>query len=171
MARTGVDNIEDLRGLGLGKDAQDELIGAQTECTFVFTNEHGWASGVIMSYIKLDGSFWVTAVEGRGHVRGVEKDPRASMVVSNAGTGLPGRRMLSMRGTAVIHRDPAVKARFLQAFAARHQPEDPESFIRLLDSSNRVVIEFHPTAVAVSHDSTRMPGNGRGGATARSREQ
>ena len=162
MAKTGVDNIEDLRGVGLGRDGQAELIAAQTECTFVFTNEHGWPSGVVMSYIELNGSFWVTAVEGRGHVRGVEKDPRVSMVVSNAGTGLAGRRMLSMRGTAVIHRDPATKATFLEAFAARHQPDDPASFIRLLDSSNRVVIEFHPTAVAVSHDSTKLPGNGRG---------
>ncbi|WP_336713868.1 pyridoxamine 5'-phosphate oxidase family protein [Arthrobacter sp. USHLN218] len=162
MPKTGVDDIEDLRGLGLGRDGQAELIETQSECTFVFTNEDGWASGVVMSYIEFEGSFWVTAVEGRGHVRGVERDPRVSMVISNAGTALPGRRMLSMRGTAIIHRDPATKARFLAAFAARHQPEDPESFIRLLDSAKRVAIEFHPTAVAVSHDSTKMPGNGRG---------
>jgi general stress protein 26 len=163
MPKTGVDNLEDLRGLGLAKDGQAELIRTQSECTFVFTKEGGWASGVVMTYIEFDGSFWVTAVEGRGHVRGVEKDPRVSMVISNAGTGLAGRRMLSMRGTAIIHRDAATKARFLEKFAARHQPDDPESFIRLLSSSNRVVIQFHPTAVAVSHDSTKMPGNGRGG--------
>lgn len=171
MVKTGVDNIEDLRGLGLGRDGRSELIDAQTECTFVFTNEDGWASGVVMSFIEFDGSFWVTAVEGRGHVRGVEKDPRVSMVVSNAGTGLPGRRMLSMRGTAIIHRDPATKARFLELFAARHQPDDPVSFIRLLDSSNRVVIQFHPAAGAVSHDSTKMPGNGRGGASPQAQQQ
>ncbi|WP_411732761.1 pyridoxamine 5'-phosphate oxidase family protein [Paeniglutamicibacter sp.] len=171
MVKTGVDNIEDLRGLGLGRDSRSELIGAQTECTFVFTNEDGWASGVVMSFIEFDGSFWFTAVEGRGHVRGVEKDPRVSMVVSNAGTGLPGRRMLSMRGTAIIHRDPATKARFLELFAARHQPDDPGSFIRLLDSSNRVVIQFHPAAGAVSHDSTKMPGNGRGGASPQTQQQ
>lgn len=165
MAETGVDNIEDLRGLGLGMDGRAELIQAQSECTFVFTNEDGLASGVVMSYIQFDGSFWVTAVEGRGHVRGVEKDPRVSMVISNAGTGLPGRRMLSMRGTAIIHRDAATKEKFLESFAARHQPDDPQSFIRLLNSANRVVIQFHPTAVAVSHDSTKMPGNGRGGSS------
>jgi hypothetical protein len=165
MAKTGVDNIEDLRGLGLGREGQSELSNAQTECTFVYTNEHGWASGVVMSYVEFDGSFWVTAVEGRGHVRGVEKDPRVSIVISNAGTDLPGRRMIAMRGTAIIHRDPATKARFLEPFATRHQPDDPESFIRLLDSSNRVVIQFHPAARAVSHDSTKLPGNGRGAAS------
>jgi hypothetical protein len=165
MPKTGVDNLEDLRGLGLDKDSQAELIRSQSECTFVFTNEDGWASGVVMSYVEYDGSFWVTAVEGRGHVRGIDKDPRVSLVISNGGTNLPGRRMLSMRGTAIIHRDPVIKARFLEVFAARHQPEDPESFIRLLDSAKRVVIQFHPTAVAVSHNSNKMPGNGRGGTT------
>ncbi|MFL4477314.1 pyridoxamine 5'-phosphate oxidase family protein [Paeniglutamicibacter sp. ORCA_105] len=171
MGETGIDNIEDLRGLGMGKDDRSELIGAQTECTFVFTNEDGWASGVVMSYVEFDGSFWVTAVEGRGHVRGVEKDPRVSMVISNAGTSLAGRRMLSMRGTAIIHRDPATKARFLGPFAARHQPDDPESFIRLLDSPNRVVIQFHPAAGTVSHNSTKLPGNGRGGALPQAKQK
>jgi general stress protein 26 len=163
MARTGQDDLEDLRGLRLGKDGQAELLDAQTECTFIFTNQDGWVSGVVMTYLQYDGSFWVTAVDGRVHVRGVEKDPRVSMVISNAGTGLAGRRMVSLRGTAIIHRDAEMKAAILDRFAHRHQPEDPEAFVRLLDSPHRVVIQFHPTAVAVSHDSTRMPGNGRGG--------
>lgn len=167
MEKTGREDLEDLRGLRLGKDAQAELLDAQTECTFVFTNQDGWASGVVMTYLQYEGSFWVTAVDGRIHVRGVEKDPRVSLVISNAGTGLEGRRMISLRGTAIIHREAEVKARIIDRFARRHQPETPESFIRLLDSSNRVVIQFHPTAVAVSHDSTRMPGNGRGGSAER----
>ncbi|MGM7666589.1 pyridoxamine 5'-phosphate oxidase family protein [Microbacterium sp. A93] len=165
MGRTGQDDLEDLRGLRLGRDAQAELLDAQTECTFVFTNQEGWASGVVMTYLQHEGSFWVTAVDGRIHVRGVEKDPRVSLVISNAGTSLEGRRMVSLRGTAIIHRDAEVKARIIDRFAHRHQPGDPEAFIRLLSSPNRVVIQFHPTAVAVSHDSTRMPGDGRGGST------
>lgn len=166
MGKTGRDDLEDLRGLRLGKDAQAELLDAQTECTFVFTSAEGWASGVVMTYLQHEGSFWVTAVDGRIHVRGLEKDPRVSLVISNAGTGLEGRRMVSLRGTAIIHRDPAVRDRIIDAFARRNQPEDPESFIRLLTSPNRVVIQIHPNAVAVSHDSTRMPGNGRGGSAA-----
>lgn len=165
MGKTGEDDIEDLHGLRLGKDGQAELVEAQRECTFVFTNERGWPGGVVMSYIEHEGSFWLTAVEGRGHVRGIERDPRASLVISNAGTGLNGRRMISFRGTTIIHRDPDTKARILDAFARRHQPEDAAAFVRLLDSPGRIVVQFHPTAVAVSHDSTKMPGNGRGSHT------
>lgn len=162
MGKIGIDDLEDLQGLRLGKDGQSELINSQSECTFIFNNEAGWPGGVIMTYLEVEGVFWVTAVEGRAHVRGVANDPRVSVVISNAGTGLAGRRMISVRGTAVVHRDAATKAWFLEKFANRHQPADPESFIRLLDSPKRVVIQVHPTAVAVTHDSTRMPGNGRG---------
>ena len=96
-------------------------------------------------------------------MRGIEQDPRISLVFSNAGTTLAGRRMLSIRGTAVIHRDAETKHRVLTAFANHHQPQEPDKFLQLLDSPKRLVVQVFPTAVAVSHDSTKMPGNGRGG--------
>ena len=43
------------------------------------------------------------------------------------------------------------------------QPADPAPSARLLDSPKRVVVEVRPVAIAVSHDSRKMPGNGRGG--------
>lgn len=165
VEKPGSSDIEDLRGLRMGDGSQAELLAAQTESTVIFHNEDGWPSGVVMTYLQLEDCFWFTAVERRGHVRGIEKDPRVSVVISNAGTELPGRRMLSIRGTAVIHRDTETKHRMLSAFAKRHQPNDPASFLRLLDSPNRVVLQIYPTAVAVSHDSTKMAGDGRGGKT------
>lgn len=168
MNNTGTKDLENLHGLRLGRANQAELLDAQTECTVIFNNADGWPSGVVMTYLQLDDSFWLTAVEGRVHVRGIERDPRVSLVVSNAGTQLPGRRMLSLRGTAVIHRDAETKRRVLAAFAQHHQPHDPEKFLRLLDSQNRLLIQVFPTAVAVSHDSSKMPGDGRGSSVTRS---
>lgn len=163
MDRVGVDNLEDLRGVALGQAEQSELLSAQTECTFAFVNEAGWPSGVVMSFVEIDGGFWLTAVEGRSHVRAIATEPRVSLVVSNAGTLLPGRRMLALRGVATVHRDAGTKAWFFERFTARHQPKEPADFVKLLDSPNRVVIEVRPTAVAVSHDSSKIAGNGRGG--------
>lgn len=40
---------------------------------------------------------------------------------------------------------------------------DPTAFIRLLDSPQRVIIEVRPVAIAASHDSRKMTGDGRGG--------
>src|SRR3954451_2314516 len=97
MGRLGVDDLEQLKGTHLDKADQGELLSAQTECTFVFVGDDGWPGGVIMSFIVVDGTFWLTAVEGRKHVKALDADPRVSIVVSSAGSGLPGRRMLSIR--------------------------------------------------------------------------
>jgi nitroimidazol reductase NimA-like FMN-containing flavoprotein (pyridoxamine 5'-phosphate oxidase superfamily) len=162
MGRLGVDDLEQLKGTHLDKADQGELLAAQTECTFVFVGEEGWPSGVVMSFIVVDGTFWLTAVEGRKHVKALDADPRVSIVVSSAGSGLPGRRMLSIRGEGTVHRDDETKQWFLDQFTARLQPEDPVAWRKLLDSPNRVVFEVRPTAIAVSHDQRKIAGNGRG---------
>ena len=162
MGKLGVDDLEQLKGTHLDRADQNELLTAQTECTFVFSNEEGWPSGVVMSFIVVDGTFWLTAVEGRAHVRALATDQRVSIVVSSAGSGLPGRRMLSVRGEATVHRDDETKQWFLDQFTSRLQPEDPVAWRKLLDSPNRVVFEVRPTAIAVSHDQRKIAGNGRG---------
>jgi general stress protein 26 len=162
VGRLGIDDLEALQGTRLGKADQQELLSSQSECGFVFTGEQRWPSGVVMSFIVADGHFWLTSVEGRAQVRALAEDPRVSIVVSSAGSGLPGRRMLSVRGVATVHRDADTLAWFLGEFTNRLQPADPVAWRRLLDSPNRVVIEVRPVAVAVSHDQRKIPGNGRG---------
>jgi nitroimidazol reductase NimA-like FMN-containing flavoprotein (pyridoxamine 5'-phosphate oxidase superfamily) len=162
MGRLGVDDLEQLKGTHLDKADQGELLAAQTECTFVFLGEQGWPGGVVMSFIVVDGTFWLTAVEGRRHVKALDADPRVSIVVSSAGSGLPGRRMLSIRGEGTVHRDDETLQWFLDQFTARLQPEDPVGWRKLLNSPNRVVFEVRPTAIAVSHDQRKIAGNGRG---------
>lgn len=162
MGRLGIDDLEDLRGTHLDRADQDELLTAQTECAVVFSGADGWPRGVIMSFVVVDGSFWLTAVEGRAQVKGVDRDKRVSIVVSSAGSGLPGRRMLSILGEAKVHRDDATLQWFLDQFTSRLQPADPVSWRQLLDSRNRVVIEVRPVRVAVSHDQRKIAGNGRG---------
>ena len=163
MGRIGIDDLEELQTLKLDLSEQDELLDAQTECTFVFAGKEGWPSGVIMSFLRADGALWLTAVENRAHVRALATEPRVTLVVTNAGTGSPGRQMLAVRGVATIHRDPETIQWFLPKFTGRMQPADPTAFARLLDSPKRLVIEVRPVAIAVSHDSRKMPGNGRGG--------
>lgn len=162
MGRLGVDDLENLKGTHLDQTDQAELLTRQTECTFVFSGDDGWPSGVVMSYFADGDTFWLTAVEGRAHVRALERDNRVSIVVSSAGSGLPGRRMLSVQGEAVVHRDAETKQWFLDQFTTRLQPADPVSWRKLLDSPKRVVFEVKVTRVAVSHDQRKIAGNGRG---------
>ena len=163
MGRVGIDDIEDLRSLRLDSGDRHELLAAQSECTFTFTTAAGWPAGVIMSYLYEKDRFWLTAVRGRAHAEALTRDPRVTIVVSNAGTSLAGRRMLAVRGVGRVRDDETIKRWFLPRFAARLAPADPDRMVRLLDSPKRVVFEVRPVEIAVSHDSRKMPGDGRGG--------
>ena len=39
MGKLGVDDLENLKGTHLDKADQGELLAAQTECTFIFSDE------------------------------------------------------------------------------------------------------------------------------------
>jgi hypothetical protein len=153
------DHVEAMESLGyarLDPADREELLESQAECTFVFAGVRGWPSGVVMNYLRRDGRFWLTAVEGRAHVQALAREPRVSIVVSSAGSSLGGRRMLAHRGIATVHHDLREVTEVLDAMAARFRPSDPEGFRRLLDTPNRVVIEVEPVAIATSHDHRKV---------------
>ncbi|MBI1376611.1 MAG: hypothetical protein GC157_03890 [Frankiales bacterium] len=162
MQRFGVDDVEDLSAVTLLDDDRRVLLDMQTECTFVFNRPGGWPSGVVMSFLAHEGDLWFTSVADRAQVASLASDPRVTLVISNAGTSSPGRQMLAIRGVATVHRDREILDTMLLAIAGRLQPADPRAFVRLLDSPQRVVIQVRPVAVSASHDSRRMPGDGRG---------
>lgn len=169
MGRLGVDDLEDLRGARLEGEGVDELLAAATEGTLVFAAaDDGWPQGVVVSFVRAGTSVWIAAVEGRGHTRALRRDPRATLVVSSTGTGLAGRRMVSLRGRAEVHPDPATRARILPLLAERLAPGDLATLVRLLDTERRVLIELADIRVVVSHDSRRIAGDGRGGSQTRS---
>lgn len=159
----GVDDLEDLTRARLVGPERDELLEAQTECVLSFNSDQGDPSAVVLSFLVHEGRFWFTSVDGRAQVRGVDRDPRACVVVSSTGTGLEGRRMLSLRGRASVHREPEAHSGVLERIAERLAPSDPDEFLRILRSPGRIVIEFVPLTVVASHDSRRMAGDGRGG--------
>lgn len=166
MSKGGVEagrDLEDLSRLKLTAAEQADLLEHQTECSLIFAGKDGWPRGVIMSFLYADDCFWLTAVEGRVQTVALENDPRVSVMVSSRGTDLAGRQMLSVRGRATVLRDDETKAFFFPRFARRLAPGDPEAFIRLLDSENRVIFRVEVVSVTASHDSRKMPGDGRGG--------
>ena len=59
------ENYEDVTVFGLDEDVEEQLLLAQNECTFIWSNKEGWPVGVIMSYVWRRGSFWLTASSHR----------------------------------------------------------------------------------------------------------
>jgi general stress protein 26 len=163
MDRVGQRDLERMDQARLEDDDIHELLTAASECTFLFTDADGWPAGVTMSYLYLDGVFWLTAVTSRQHVRAVERDSRVGMVISNSGTALTGRRMVRMKGRATLHRARTTLDAILPLISAKLAPDAAERFQQLLDSPNRVLIRVEPVAFPQTHDSRKIGGDGRGG--------
>lgn len=162
-ARVGERDLEDMTRARLDPGDLAELADAAPECTLVFSDDDGWPAGVTMSHLFHEGRFWLTSVRGRAQVRAVERDERVGLVLSSAGSGLPGRRMVRARGRAVLLDDRATRDAMLPLFCARLQPAAPERMLALLDSPRRVLIRIDPVGYPQSHDSRRVAGDGRGG--------
>lgn len=156
MGELGRDDLESMREARLAATDRAKLLATQRECTFVFAGPDGWPAGVVMNFVHEDGRFWLTAVEGRAQVVALATEPRVSVVVSGAGTDLPGRRMVALRGVATVHRAREVLDHWLDVFAQRWRTEGVAEFRGLLDSPRRVVIEVADLRVAVSHDHRRI---------------
>ncbi|WP_165943045.1 pyridoxamine 5'-phosphate oxidase family protein [Gordonia zhaorongruii] len=155
-------HIEDLRGARLDADARRDLLEKQTECTFSFVDAHGAPSAVVLSFVWDQGRFWFTSVSGRVQVRAIERDERVCVVVSGAGADVRGRQMLAVQGRARIHRDLTELDRPLRMLAERLAPRGVARFLELLTSPKRLLIEVEPTGTVATHDSRRLPGDGRG---------
>lgn len=162
-ARVGQRDLEDMTQARLDPDELAVLADAAPECTLVFVDDDGWPAGVTMSHLFHEGRFWLTSVQGRAQVRAVARDERVGLVISNAGSDLPGRRMVRVRGRAVLLDDRATRDAVLPLISARLQPAAPERMLALLDSPRRVLIRVDPAGYPQSHDSRRVAGDGRGG--------
>jgi general stress protein 26 len=163
VSKLGVDNLENVKTVTLEADDRAALLARATECMVVFSAATGWPTGIVMSFLHSEGTFWLTATDDRAQVTALAADPRMSIVVTNAGTGTVGRQMISFRGVGIVHRDRETLDWFLPRFTKKLSPHGAEEFARLLDSPKRVVIEVKTVAVSASHDSRKMPGDGRGG--------
>lgn len=139
------------------------LASTARECTFLFTAEDGWPAGVTMSHLYDDGIFWLTSVGARAQVRAARRDPRVGLVISSLGTGLPGRRMVRVKGRATVLDDAGTRARMLPRISEHLAPGGAERLERLLDSPGRVLIRVEPVSFPQTHDSRRIAGDGRGG--------
>ena len=151
------ENYEDVTVYGLDDDVEAEMLHAQNECTFIWSNKEGWPVGVIMSYVFLEGKFWLTATSQRARISAVRRDPRVCIVVTSTGSSSRPHKTVTYKGTCTIRDDQATKEWFYPALAAALQ-EDPERravFAKFLDSPRRVILEVEPTQ-RIGYDGGKM---------------
>jgi general stress protein 26 len=141
------DSYEDLTQCGLSPELEAQLVHAQRECVFMWTNKAGEAFGVVMSYLPKDGKLWLTAAERRQRIAAIRRFPRASVCINSTGTKLGGGKTITYKGACVVHDDRETKDWFYPEFSQSLRPDDEKAsttFQSFLDSPHRVIIEFTP---------------------------
>jgi hypothetical protein len=149
---------EDVTLYELTPEREQELIDKQVECTFIWSNKSGQGVGVIMNYVFRDGAFWLTATRQRARIKALQRDPRASIVISSCGTDMGAGKTLTYIGSVTLHEDRATKDWFYPAMGAVISPYPSptvEDAITYLDTPLRVVLEFRPDR-AIKFDGDRI---------------
>ena len=143
---TSHDSYEDLTACGLSPELEAELLQAQKECTFMWTNKQGEAFGVIMSYLPKDGKLWLTCARSRARVPALKRFNRASICITSTGSAMGTGKTVTYKGECIIHEDRDVKDWFYPEFSRHLRGDTPKAVIfeKFLDSPDRVVIEFTP---------------------------
>ena len=146
MSDKNVENYDDVTMYGLSAEKQEALLLKQNELTFIWTNKDGHGMGVTMSYIWSKGRIWCTATEQRARMKALARDPRCSVVISNAGTGSDISQSITFKGHAVLHKDQETKDWFYPDFArhSNNPAPTPEAFVAFLDTPARIIIEVVP---------------------------
>ena len=147
MASNEGKGFEELTDFDLQPDVEAQLLDAQTECTFIWSNREGWPVGLTMSFLFDRGSFWLTTSGQHHRVAAVRRDPRVAIVVSSLGSSMPPMKTLTYKGTCTVHDDEELKAWFFPKFAASLRRGDEEwqrGFVEELDTPRRVLLEVVP---------------------------
>ena len=137
----------------LDDDQLAELVGQGGECVFNWTNRDGYPVGVVVAYVFRDGTFWTTCAEHRKRVPALSKRPQSAIVINQGG------RTATFKGDSTIHTHDdddwdEVSSWFydqLSGVASSRADAHRQSFRRLLDSDNRVIIET-PARLVVGFD-------------------
>ena len=149
---------EDVTLYKLTPERERELVDKQIECNFIWTNKEGHGIGVIMNYVARDGSIWLTAPRQRARIKALQRDPRASVVISSMGTDMGAGKQVTYKGRVKLHEDQATKDWFYPAMAAIISPYPAptvEAAIQHLDTPLRVIIELVPEKV-IAFDGDRI---------------
>ena len=138
---------EDVTLYVLTPEREQELLDKQIECNFIWTNKDGHGLGVIMNYIAKDGSIWLTATRQRARIKALQRDPRASVVISRMGTDMGPGKQITYKGRVTLHEDQATKHWFYPAMAEIISPYPAptvEAAIAHLDTPLRLILELVP---------------------------
>lgn len=159
-------NYDDVKQYRLDPEREQELLMTGGECTFIWANKSGHPIGVITAYVPAKGKIWMTATRERVRIKAIARDGRSSVVITSTGKPMGGGKTVTYKGHTVIHDDPETKSWMYNLLAqgmamagddgnAFTAGLDPKTFVRFLDTPERIVLEFTPE-MSIPFDGDKM---------------
>jgi hypothetical protein len=153
-----VHDLEDVSMFKLTDAERERLFEMKTECILCWTNKKGWPVGMPHLFVWHDQRFWVCMTTRRKRVRALEARPQTCIVVTSAGTSMPGA-MVTAKTLATVHYDRERLNWFLPLFLDRSalppEGEARRQQMELLNTPGRIVVEFEPVEF-FTYDSGRL---------------
>lgn len=150
---------EQLGRYPLDEEVRHQLYRDQLECTVAWTNRDGWPVAVVHWFVWHDDRFWVTTLRERKRVSALQERPQSCVVVSSAGTRLGPARTVTAKTLATVHEGAeAAVGWYFPALAAKawgNDPKEEDRFLRMLRSTDRLIIEFAPVKY-ITYDAMKM---------------
>ena len=154
-------NFEPYEQLGsypLDVEVREQLYREQLECTVAWSNREAWPIAVMHWFVWNNDRFWVTVMRQRKRVAALRERPESCVVVSSAGTRLGAARTVTAKTLATVHEGGEVGRWFFPALAAKawgHDADEQANFRRMLESTDRVIIELSPVQY-ITYDAMKM---------------
>ena len=159
-------NYDDVKQYRLDPERERELLQCAGECVFIWANKVGHPIGVITAYVPVKDKIWMTATRERVRIKAIARDGRSSVVITSKGTHMGGGKTVTYKGHTVIHDDPETKLWMYRLLAQGMAADtddgnaftknlDPDTFVRFLDTPERVVLEFTPE-MSIPFDGDKM---------------
>jgi hypothetical protein len=159
-------NYDDVKQYRLDPEREQELVNTAGECVFIWANKAGHPIGVITAYVPVKGKIWMTATRERVRIKAIARDGRSSVVMSSKGTPMGGGKTVTYKGHTVIHDDRETKMWMYNLLAAGMgmagddgnaftKNLEPSTFVKFLDTPERVVLEFTPE-MSIPFDGDKM---------------
>ncbi len=118
------------------KDLAEALLREQNECTFCWIARDGRPVATTVSFVEIDDELWMTALAGSARVRALERDPRATLVITGKGSALGAGRCVSLQGRCRFETDAQRRSTFFDAFSRAVLPNSEKGAVAMAQAMN-----------------------------------
>ena len=137
------------------------LLSEQNECSLSWLTSDGRPAATVVSFVWLDGSIGMTALEDSPRVKAIRRNPNVAVVISGQGSPVGHGRCVSIQGECELRSDQPTRDRFFPAFSRAVLPgseRGAERMSRAMNTPENLVLLVRPRKLIPYDAQARLVG-------------